>query len=341
MGGMKLDSICIREAPHETESLAVALRSVAAAAGVTFDYDDLCAALGVSFTAVSVGSEPSPGWWTTYGRDAFLTPAARLFGLHVRDLHPPEVAIELTTAEEFDQHWELSYKPHIQQALRNGQPVLAWQGWPEARWPFWGVITSERGGKLTGCTIWSEGQPVELVEPALQCYVVEVAEPFQPQRDRLLATALAHANAYINGAPYACGVPGAAAPPIITGPSAFDAWETWLASDAAIEAAGGGAWNEHRQHAEFIATARASAERFLARMQEVAGAAHAETLARAIESARDVQRWLARSRDASIARAAFAQRRERETLLEDIKAAEAADRRLAMAIEELAAAFQA
>src|SRR5690606_11352344 len=112
--------------------------------GATFDYDDLCAALGVSFAAVSVGSESSPGWWTTYGRDAFLAPAARLFGLHVRDLHPPEVALEMTGAEEFGQHWELSYKPHIQQALRNGQPVLAWQGWPDVRWPFWGVVTAER-----------------------------------------------------------------------------------------------------------------------------------------------------------------------------------------------------
>ena len=47
-----LDRILIREGEGEYESLALALRAVASAVGIELDYDDLCAALGVSFTAV-------------------------------------------------------------------------------------------------------------------------------------------------------------------------------------------------------------------------------------------------------------------------------------------------
>src|SRR4029079_6396315 len=98
---MQLDTLQFVEAAGRSETLALALMSVAANAGIDIDYDDLCAALGLSCTVVSVAPEPSPESVMTYGGDAFVTPVARLFGLEVRDLQPPDVAVEMAEADEF------------------------------------------------------------------------------------------------------------------------------------------------------------------------------------------------------------------------------------------------
>ncbi len=322
--------ITIQESPGETESLAVCLRSIAAAAGVPLDYDDLCAALGVSFAAVSSVSDSSPSWWMTFGRDAFLTPAARLFGLSLRDLQPPDVGVEMAGADEFSQHFELSYKPLIRAALRNGQPVLAWQGWGDEGWPLWGVITAEQGDTFEGVTLWSGGRSLTLTRPALQCYVVEEADPFAPNRTALLTTALTHADAYMNRAPFQPTLPEAGAAPIVTGPAAFDAWEAWVSSGAAEFA-----WNEHRQHAEFVAGARESAARFLGGMRPIIPEAARDTLEQAIACCESIAQRLAASRDPQTAPALLAGTQARERMREVLTAAEADDRRLAMHIEEL------
>ena len=332
---MNLDWIIIREAPDQYESLALALQAIAAADDVELDYDDLCAALGVSFSAVSTTAEPSPGWWLTYGRDAFVKPAARLFGLELRALHPPNVSVDMLAADEFPQHYEASYKPLIRAALENGQPVLAWQGWPDYRWPFWGVITAQAGSDFDGTTLWTEGRRQRLTGPAKQCYMVEACDPAVPRPAHLLAMAMQHADAYMNRGPFACVAPGAEAPAIVTGPAGFDAWEQWLQSDDFGDPSEDPSWNEHRQHAEFIAAARQSAARFLRRFQLVVDEDRARILGEAAACCDSLVSRLADSRDQEKARILFASRPGRRTLLQAVNAAEADDRRLAMHLEQL------
>ncbi len=335
---MTLDAIRFVDAPGQSESLALALISVAAAHGARIEYDALCAALGLSCTAVSTVAEPSPGWWMTFGRDAFLGPAARLFGFEVRDLHPPDVAVDMISAEEFGQHWDVSYKPLIRAALANGQPVLAWQGWSGVQWPFWGVITAPAGECFTGYSLWSSG-PLLLDRPALQCCVVERFEPSMaaPPRDRLLAMALHHTDQYLSAAPLAPRVPGPAAPTVVTGPAAYDAWETWLASDAAVRTPD--AWNEHRQHADFIAAGHASAAEFFRSMQEVAPRQIHGGMQEAIRLCDLITDLLASSRDPDLVSSLFQQQQGREELLSAVRTAEAHERLLADVVHEWSAAL--
>ena len=330
-----LDEILIREGEGQYESLTLALQAVAAAERVELDYDDLCAALGVSFAAVSTDAVASPGWWLTYGRDAFLEPAARLFCIELRDLHPPDVGVDMLAADEFSQHFEASYEPLILRALENGQPVLALQGWPDFRSSFWGVITGQTNAGFEGTTLWSGGERQRLVAPAVQCYVVERCEPVVPRRSDLFAMAMRHADTFLNRAPFAAPSP-AVAPSIVTGPAAFDAWEEWLESGEFGDPDTDASWNEHRQHAEFIAASRDSAARFLRRIREVASKDLGETVDQAIACCESVVDRLADSRDESKVRSLFATSRGREKLLQAIHAAEADDRRLGMHVEQLA-----
>ncbi|UCD28211.1 MAG: hypothetical protein JSV03_14135 [Planctomycetota bacterium] len=332
---MKLDAITIREGQDEYESLALAIRAVAAVADVELDYDDLCAALGASFTTVSTPVEPSPGWWLTYGRDVFLLPAAKLFGLELRPLHAPAVGIDMLVADEFVQHFEQSYKPLIRAALDNKQPVIAWQGWPDFCWPFWGVITAVTGNEFEGTTMWAEGKRQQLGQPALQCYVVERCQPMEPPRDKLFATAMKHADAYMNHAPYATAVLGANSPNIVTGPAALDAWEDWLSGEDFGDPTEDESWNEHRQHAEFIATGRLSAARFLNRHREIMSKDRLLIINEAIACCESLVNRLTDSRDEKRVKSLFATDKGRQKLLQTIHAAEADDRRLAMQIELL------
>lgn len=338
---MKLEPIVIQEAEGQCESLALGLRAIAAARAVELDYDDLCAAMGLSFAAVTTVMEASPGWWMTYGRDMFLESSAKIFGFELRDLHPPDVAVDMLSAEEFAQHWELSYRPLIQRALENGQPVLAWQGWPEYRWPFWGVITGQAGDEFIGTTLWGGGERLALSQPALQCYVVERCDPFEPPASILLKTAITHADGYMNRAPYAPERIGTDPPKIVTGPAAFDPWAAWLQSDDVSEASAPQAWNDHRQHAEFIAAGRLSAGRFLRRMQAAVDPELQPTVEEAIAACESVVGLLQESRDEDQARSLFRTYTGREQLLAKVNAAEAADRRLARCVEELASGIAA
>ena len=334
IGSMDPEAIRIEAGPGEHESLVVALRALAAAAGVALDYDALGAALGVSFASVSTPALETPGWWMTFGRDAFLEPAARQFGIRLRDLHPPEVGMEMTGADGFDQHFALSHRPLIQRALEHGQPVLAWQGWPDDRCFLWGVITGMEGDELVGTTLWSDGRRLPLTAPAAQCYVVERCDPVLPGRADLLGTALRHGEAYVNRAPYApsAGVP-VTAPTLVTGPAAFDAWEGWL--EACDDGSAPEAWNEHRQHAEFAAAARQSAGRFLREYRSAAEPDRADAIDQAIACCDAFADRLADSRDPARVESMFASRSGRQTLLEAVHAAEADDRRLGIQLERL------
>ena len=75
------------------------------------NHDDLNAALGMCWSPVAVPTEPDLGAWSLYARDAFLPEAGQLFGLTIRDMHPPEAARGLDTAAEFAQHFDASYRP--------------------------------------------------------------------------------------------------------------------------------------------------------------------------------------------------------------------------------------
>jgi hypothetical protein len=332
---MNLERIVLREEENRYESLALCLRAVAEAAGGELDYDAACAAMGLSFAAVSVRAEPAPGWWLTCGRDLFLESAAELFGLRLRSLHPPDVGVEMTRAAEFAQHFEASYVPLIRTAIGNGQPVLAWQGWPGVSGRFWGVITQAADSGLAGVTLWAGGGVVPLAAPAMQCYVVESCVPRLPPRDRLLADALTHADAWLNRAPMSPVAAGAAGPAsAVTGPAAFDAWEEWLTGGEFTGPGEEAAWQEHRQHAEFLVTSRRSGVAFLQSIREILPADDQDSLEQWLACCRAEIDELAPSCDEDYARTQFSTAAGREVLLQSVHQAEAAHRRLAMLIEE-------
>lgn len=207
-----------RSAPESAAaslSLPHALRALARETGQEIDLDDLCAAMGLAMMAIAVPEEPDVGCWPLYARDAFLIPAARLFGLTVREMHPPQAARGLRDAAEFRQHFDASYRPLILRALEHDQPVLAWQGWPGQAVALWGVIVEScnEGVGFRGNVAWpSEAPPcanaresnlpapaawhprMVLERPPVQLYVVEKIERNDPPTMELYATAFMHAD---------------------------------------------------------------------------------------------------------------------------------------------------
>jgi len=176
--------------------------------------------------SIAVPGEPDLGCWPMYARDAFLVEAGRLFGMTIRDMHPPEAARGLSDAAEFTQHFDASYRPLVLRALEHDQPVLAWQGWPGEARLLWGIITgtSDAGIGLRGRTACPgevrPNRPPEVVtldHPPVQLYVVETVAATQPDPQELLDLALEHARKVLNDALHdRFGV--------ITGPAAYDAW---------------------------------------------------------------------------------------------------------------------
>lgn len=207
-------------------SLTHALCTIADRAGYIIDPDDLNPALGLSWMSIAVPSEPDPGCWPMYARDAFLVEAGRLFGMTIRDVHPPEAARGLSDAAEFQQHFDASYRPLVLRALEHDQPVLAWQGWPGEMRLLWGIITgtSDAGVGLRGRVAWPSGagsdhapEVVTLDQPPVQLYVVETVAATQPDPQELLDLALEHAKQVLSDALHdRFGV--------MTGPGAYDAW---------------------------------------------------------------------------------------------------------------------
>lgn len=243
-----------RSNAHPCLSLPHALCAVAHARGYEIDLDDLCAAMGLSFTVTAIPEEPDSSKWTLYARDAFLVPAARLFGMTIRDIHPPEAAIGVAKSVEFSQHFDASYRPIILRALEHNQPVLAWQGWPaspiahvrdpegadfDSRTPsssagkrpeaiccghtdmLWGVITNpcEDGVGFRGTIHASPDDAAELTlhRPPVQLYVIESIVQTKPDAEEVLAMARDHAKQVLDNAlSDRFGV--------TTGPRAYDDW---------------------------------------------------------------------------------------------------------------------
>ena len=224
-------------------SLTCALRAIAEQGGCDIDFDELNAALGLSWLVSAVPSEDDLASWLMYARDAFLIEAGCLYGMTIRDLHPPEAARGLSGLQEFGQHFDASYRPLILRALEHAQPVLAWQGWPGDRGLSWGIITNtcEDGIGLAGCLpnpqdVVGTGRAVPgaapqangvgdgtslpsvtLERPPVQLYVVEAMRPTQPDPQELIEVVLNHAQQILDNALEArFGV--------ITGPAAYYAW---------------------------------------------------------------------------------------------------------------------
>jgi hypothetical protein len=253
-----------------------------------------------------------------------------MFGISLRNLHPPDVGIELLTAAEYAQHFEASYVPLIRRVIENGEPVLAWQGWPDTSWAFWGVITGADERGLIGTVSGLESKRVRLSGAALQCYVVERCEAHLPRRGDLLEMAMHHADVYMNGAPLS---PVGPEPPIIvTGPVAFDRWVEWLASEELKP----GAWNEHCYHTACIVASRRSATRFLKSCWDVAGPERQGLLNEAVSHCEAMVARLSDSCDAELVQGKFENAAGREELRQSVQLAEADDRRLALCVERLA-----
>lgn len=244
-------------------SLTFTLQALAHDAGYEIDRDDLNAALGLSWMTTAVPRERDLARWPMYARDAFLAEAGRLFGMTIRDIHPPEAARGLNGFPEFRQHFEASYRPLIHRALEHNQAVLAWQGWPGDQGMMWGIVkrTCDGGIGFMGVVggpraVRTPGHPVTLESPPLQLYVVEAITSSQPDPDELLELALDHARLVLgNALESRFGV--------VTGPAAFDAWIARWEDEEAYVADGTGLRQGHMQLAASVIAAHNSAIRFL------------------------------------------------------------------------------
>jgi hypothetical protein len=166
--------------------------------------------------------------WTGLARDAFFVKAAHLFGISIRELHPPEAARGLESADEFLQHFDASYRPLILRALEHGQPVLAWLGANDFcnEFPIWGqVVDCAEGGvglkaayhMAADSSASSGAVVVTLSKPPVQVYVVEETALAAPPLAQIRRCAWDHWRAILsNRIGDRFGV--------ITGPAAFDAW---------------------------------------------------------------------------------------------------------------------
>ncbi len=180
-------------------SLTGALHHLMCASGCEVDVDDLHAALGLSLMFCASKDAPTDRW-PTLARDAFIPKACKLFGMIVRDLHPPEAARGLGSAETFEQHFVASYLPHIERAIENGQSVLAWQGWPGEQ-SAWGILSQRSaegiglaGIAFSGMTVGKKATSdiVSLTCAPLQVYVVEINAPTLPPTTSLLRMTMRH-----------------------------------------------------------------------------------------------------------------------------------------------------
>jgi hypothetical protein len=216
---MDLGAIRSEHSGPGTENLTRSLACVLRSAGAQPNDDDLNAALGLPWMTVAVPREPCVARWPAYARDFKLVKAARLFGLRIRDLHPPDAATGLDRAPEYFQHFDASYRPLIQRALEHGQAVLAWQGWPSPHEMDWGIVTatSADGVGFRGVTPLGSLQGVTVMTPPIQMYVVEDITPVQPDSAAIVWIALEAADQVL----------GDRLDPrlgVATGPAAYEVW---------------------------------------------------------------------------------------------------------------------
>lgn len=313
------------------------VRLVAREAGYDVDHDDLLAALGLSLFACAVLDSPDVGDWSAYGRDAFLIEAARLFGMNIREIHPPEAAVGLRRSPEFRQHFDASYKPLIEHALAHEQPVLAWRGWVGPRDLTWSVIRrrddSEIGFSAAAATpdAHAEGEECSFDYPPVQVYVVETVTPTSLGPLDRTPVALEHAYRLLSNE-IGAGVG------LVTGPAAYDAWTEHLtqeagpsggprvrgdASDISNVSAGCRA-EDHAAHAASIVRSHESGARFFKRAHDASSAAERILPATLVETSAHVVEAAAPLADVDAMRKWMADARGREEISRHIAEAKAA-----------------
>ncbi len=254
---MDLQRLVVHDVKDRIGSLAMAMEALLRWAGANVRYRDLNAALGLSLRTTAVRGNACLGWWSTHGCDAFLVETARLYGVRLRALHPPEAAVGLSEHEPFGQHFDASYAPLVRRALEHGQPVIAWQGWPDARAWLWGLITHTRdeGVGFGGTTMWSHGETVLLASPPVQLYVVEEIAPRELSDHELFDLA-------VRGFRNAADDSAAADSNVVTGETAYDLWLERLEKDEVCPTCGNRGGRCHLQHARFLSSHRATGVRF-------------------------------------------------------------------------------
>jgi hypothetical protein len=233
------------ESAEEYESLTVCLRALLAerASGPP-TYDELIAVLGLGSATVAVPHE-CLGWWWTYARDVALPNVAALYGLRLRELHPPQATAGLDGSPEYAQHFRDSYVPLIAEALSHDQPVLVWRGWPQPADRFWGVVAAAESGELRGYTLGCHGKIVPLTGPAHQVYLVEDIGP--PQTPPPPAAELFRQTCRAATAFWAADAP--VSPDVETGERAYQRWRDAVARPPACHLCGG---NSHRCVAQLM-----------------------------------------------------------------------------------------
>lgn len=260
MGAMHRSGLIVREDRDRVGSLTLALEALLRWAGANVRYRSLDAALGLSLRTTAVRRRSCLGWWSTFGSDVYLAETARMFGIRIRALHPPEAAAGLSVHGPFEQHFEASYRPLVVRALEHGQPVIAWRGWPDARESLWGVITevTDAGLGLAGTVMWSHGAIVPLLTPPVQVYVVEEVRPRVPDDDALIRAATLRFRDVLHNRM-------GDDPGVVTGVEALDVWLERLKGDAVCPTCAGRGDRGgrcHVQHARFLTSHRASGVRF-------------------------------------------------------------------------------
>lgn len=208
-------------------SLPRVLCAIAKRSGGKIEFDDVVAAMGLGWLICAAPNDPDIGNWMMYARDAFLIPAARLFGMTIREMHPPEAARGVDCAAEFGQHFDASYRPLILRALENDQSVIAWRGWDEDRALYWGDVQGEceDGVGFRGTLhehFDAQASPQVLIAPPAQVYVVETMTPIEPDRQMLFQMVSKHLE-------QATGREIEKRFGIVVGPKAFDLWNERLA----------------------------------------------------------------------------------------------------------------
>lgn len=212
----QLHGLRVEPSSHDIDALPHALNAMLRAYGAAVDPDEGSAVLGVAFMTTFAERAAPPARWNTYGLHAFLEPAARLYGLELRDLHPPSAAPLPHPPPEYELHFRDSYLPFIRAALARGEPVLAWMGWPPPCETGWGVVTGwdERAQRCIGQTFASRGRPTPLPNAAVQVYTVQGFAPAGPTAVEVLSAVVERANLTLsNRIPDEFGV--------VTGPTAL------------------------------------------------------------------------------------------------------------------------
>lgn len=226
----RIPEIPIQPPDDPSQSLLSCLDGALRYYGCRVDRDELAVVLGDA-VLVTHAAEARPGErWNVYGRHAFLEPAARLYGLALRDLHPPEAAPLPVPPPEYLGHFADSYLPLVRTALGHGYPALAWMGWPEPNRTRWGVITKvDAGGRVVGRTPFSHGRSVTLEGPPVQVYTVQEFQKRCPPMEEILSAAFEHAEAVLNNR-----IPNNFR--VVTGIAALEKWRDETNSPAGVAA---------------------------------------------------------------------------------------------------------